>query len=38
MVLRGLIQRPVAWKNAHYPIFILFSDVLCYILESKKSG
>ena len=24
MVLRGLILRPVAWKNAHYPIFIYF--------------
>ena len=36
MVLRGLIQRPVARKNAHYPILILFSYVLCCILESKK--
>ena len=25
-------------KNAHYPIFILLSNVLCCILESKKSG
>ena len=38
MLFRGLIQSPVARKNAHYPIFILFSYVLFYLLESKKSG
>ena len=37
-MFRGLIHRHVAQKNAHYPIFILFSNVLCCNLESKKSG
>ena len=38
IVFRGLIHRPVARKNAHYPILILFSNVLCCNLKSKKSG
>ena len=29
---------PLPELSLHYPIFILFSNVLCCILESKKSG
>ena len=34
----GVGEMGTSRKDAHYPIFVLLSNVLCCILESKKRG
>ena len=42
LTLKHIVQRShseaLAWKNAHYPILILLSNVVFCCLESEKSG